>query len=603
MTGSSIGFGWQPFGNHQFGFGDWAEEMLWKNIPQFYKDCDEDGPTGSTVSNPLRKFQNALKPSYQEIRIRWHQFPYLWDAIKVPISQLPQLAYNVGIEVDPTKSESLQRSSVLNASQLWINKGTDKGYQLTAAFEGLLVIVTPLWTISCGPSSLTLGTIGTTAGEFDLSTTLITPRPVSPGTLHIKLTTELGIEEDIRDDGTGNLVGYGNQLHGPLTRLGINSTVTLTITSIVGVFNVGDTITQGPATATVVNWAGLTLNVVVVAGSFSIGAILDTVTLATANVTAADTNVLIRSEVFDGLYSGTSAVVREFKSSYLLIDRISLFAGFTPGETLRGRTSGAFAVAGTATQLVPGPLQARLSLSSVVGTVTDKDEVVGGTSGAIGIVRTVVSISIIDVDTITLPGFSVGETITSGTFSAVVDSISFGTIDYIAGLMTGNTVHLLPGSEIQAVTDLSLTGATQFVPSFDETSADLIPTDSIQTDQYDYWPINCRPVRIVNGIVTEGESRSHSLRLFFYTPDNTEIEEFSDVANRIQLALETFRPLHVQFDKITFDGTRASSQVWRTNKIVADVSAASLWTVPATGNQLASSQTWLFGPLAASLST
>jgi len=110
VTGSSIGFGHNPFGHHQWGLGDWAEEMLWKNMPVVYQDCDESGPAGSAVQLPLRAFQTALKASYQDIRVKWLNFPFLWDAIKVPLDQLPQLGYNVGINVDPTKSEGLQRS-------------------------------------------------------------------------------------------------------------------------------------------------------------------------------------------------------------------------------------------------------------------------------------------------------------------------------------------------------------------------------------------------------------------------------------------------------------------------------------------------------------
>jgi len=602
VTDSSIGYGHNPFGHHQYGLGDWAEEMLWKNMPEVYKDCDESGPVGSVVAQPLRKFQDALKPSYQDIRVKWGQFTSLWDAIKVPLAQLPQLGYNVGISVDSTKSEGLQRSSVLNASQLWLNKGNDKGYELTAAFEGLLVTITPLWAKTCGPASLTLGTIGSTPASFDLSTTKLFPRPIGPGTIHLVVDTELGIEEDINDDAVTNLVGTGNQASGALNRLNVTSATTLTINTIVGVFNPGDTITQGATTGIVLAWTGAPLTIVQTVGVFGVGPIVDTTSGATATVLTSGADVLARGETFKGLTSGTTAVMRDFKGSYMIIDRIASPAGITPGETLRGQTSNSYAVAGTTTVLIQGPLQQRLDISTIVGAFTAGDEITGGTSTAIGIIRLVNPTSIF-VDTVTLPGFTIGETVAAGGNSATVDVIDFGSVDYISGYMTGRTVSLAAGSVVRAVVDLQTTGPTQFLPHYDDVSADLLPMDDVQTDRYAKWPTTYRPVRISGGILTGGECRSHSLRLHFFTPGDTEIEEFSDVAARIVLALEAFRPLHVTFDKISFDGARAASQAWRTGPILAESSAAAVWTTSVVGNQLASSQAWTTGPFTAEVDT
>jgi hypothetical protein len=599
-SSSSIGFGHNPFGNHQFGFGDWAEEMLWQNMPEVYRDCDEVGPTGSAVQQPLRKFQSALKASYQDIRIKWHQFPNLWDAISVPLDQLPQLGYNVGITVDPTKSEGLQRSSVLNASQLWINKGTDKGYELTAAFEGLLVTITPLWAKTCGPSSHELGTIGTVPASFDLSTTPLTPRPVGPGTLHVVVTNSYGTEEDITDDEVGNLVGAGNQLNGPLTRLNLAPATTLTLTSIAGLFRVGDGVSQGAATGIIIASSVPTITIETTAGAFAVGpGLVNTTTFGTADISALTTDVLEAGETITGQTSGTTAAMRDFRTTYSIVDRISTLAGFTPGEYLQGVTSGNWSVASAAFPLVPGPLRARLDLSGASPSSVG-DEITGTVSGAVGIV-TAVSGPTLYVELITEPGFEVGETLTAG--PQTIDAISYGTVDYISGEMTGFTVPLQAGSSINSVVDLQTTGATQFVPAYDEESADMIAMDSVQSDRYALWPITTYPVRIINGILTQGECRSYSLRLYFYTPDDTEIENFVDVARRIALALEQFRPLHVRFDKISFDGARASSQVWRTGQVIADSSAASVWTAPVAGTQLASSQVWTTGPFSATVAT
>lgn len=600
ISGSSIGFGRNPFGHHQFGYGDWAEEMLWGNLPQVYKDCDEAGPTGSVVSQPLRKFQDALKPSYQDLRIKWHQFVYLWDAIRVPLDQLPQLGYNVGITVDSTKAEGLQRSSVLNASQLWINKGTDKGYQITAAFEGLLVDITPLWAKTCGPSSLLLGTVGVGEPWFDLSTKDLSPRPVGPGTLHLKVTTSYGIEEDIYDDAGGSLFGAGNPLTGSLTRLNVSSAVSLSLVSIVGIFSEGDTVTQGGSSGTVIAVHGARVVLLPLVGTFGPGAVLDTTSGATATATAVTSDVLSHGETFIGETSGTTAVVREFTPTYSIIDSITTLFGFTVGETLRGTTSGNYAVAGTSAVLLPGPLRPRLDLSAVVGSFTVDDQITGLTSGAVGIVREVGS-GLVFVDTVTQPGFTVGETVVVGPNSATIDSITYGTIDYVLGKLTGHTVRLLDNSEVRAVVDLITTGPTQFLPAYDEVAADEIPMDRVESNPYDRWPIVYRPVRISNGIMTGGECRSHSLRLWFYTPDDTEIEDFIAVASRVTLALEQFRPLHVRFDRISFDGARASSQVWRTGQVAAESSAASVWTASVVGNQQSTTQVWTSGPFSATV--
>lgn len=600
MALSSIGWGHNPFGRHQFGLGDWAEEMLWKNMPQVYKDCDEGGPKGSAVSQPLRKFQEALKPSYQNIRVKWLEFPFLWDAIKVPLDQLSQLGYNVGIVDDPTKAAGLRRSSVLNASQLWLNKGTDKGYEITAAFEGLLVVVTPLWAQTCGPSTLNLGKIGQPCSCFELDTTPLAPTPVSPGTVHIKVTTAYGIDEDIRDDGVGNLVGFGNQANGTLTRLDVISAISMTLTSIIGVFQVGDTVTQGPAAGVIIAFADNVLTIRPVSGSFANGSIIATGTGATATVTATTADIIEAGETFVGLTSGTTAVMRNFHGDYAVVDRITSSAGFTPSETLLGQTSGGFAVAGAATPLIQGPLQAKVGVTNIIGTFALEGEVVGSVSGSKGIVQDIES-GFFWVDTITQPGFIIGENLVSGLNSATVTSIDFGTVDYISGQMQGQTVSLQELSCIDAVVDLQETGPTQFLANFDDVIADQIPMDDIQSDRYARWPVTYHPIRLVNGILTGGECRSYSLRLLFFTPDNTEIEDFIDVASRITLALERFRPLHVRFDKIRFDGARASSQVWRTGPIIADAAAASVWTANVVGEQLASSQVWTSGPINATV--
>jgi len=161
---SRIGFGHNPFGhphggkpfqkpdtgpgsqpykmNAGFGYGDWAEEVTWRILPAWMRD--EDGVEG-VVPEPLRGFLDAVKPLLNELIFKARIFPTLWDANKCPIDQLPALAYTIGLQLDPTKAEALQRSEVLNATQLYIHKGTNQGYTILAAFEDLLVEIIPLW--------------------------------------------------------------------------------------------------------------------------------------------------------------------------------------------------------------------------------------------------------------------------------------------------------------------------------------------------------------------------------------------------------------------------------------------------------------------------
>lgn len=172
MSGSAIGFGHNPFGHPHggspfelpdtggvsepysmlvgFGIGDWAEEVTWKILPAWMRD--EDGQRGD-VPEPLRGFIDVVKPLLNELIGKWRAFPSLWDAQTCPIGQLPALAYTVGLTLDQSKSEKLQRSEVLNAAQLFIHKGDNTGYSILAAFEDLLVQIIPLWASDCSPTA------------------------------------------------------------------------------------------------------------------------------------------------------------------------------------------------------------------------------------------------------------------------------------------------------------------------------------------------------------------------------------------------------------------------------------------------------------------
>jgi len=144
---SAIGFGFQDFGDFPFGDADWAEEVTYALAPQHVRD--DDVTCQFIPEMPFRGLTNAYKPQLQDLLDKWNLFPALWDANRVPIEQLDQLGYNFDIFPSDQKSEALRRAEVLNAIQFFINKGIDGGYEIAAAFSGLIVSITPLWAETC----------------------------------------------------------------------------------------------------------------------------------------------------------------------------------------------------------------------------------------------------------------------------------------------------------------------------------------------------------------------------------------------------------------------------------------------------------------------
>lgn len=149
---SAFGFGHQPFGHHPFGSSDWAEEVFWRSIPEFYREADVNAP--GNVPNPLRGFVDAIKPFLEELRIKFQNFPKLMNADEAPVDFLPPLARIIGLQPTTDKDEVFQRLEILNANQLFLFKGTDTGYQIVASFDGLVVNVEALWAATCEPDAV-----------------------------------------------------------------------------------------------------------------------------------------------------------------------------------------------------------------------------------------------------------------------------------------------------------------------------------------------------------------------------------------------------------------------------------------------------------------
>lgn len=148
---SRVGFGRGQFGEFNFGFGDWAEILLWNYLPEIYRVKDAERP-----NHELRGFIDSIKPPFQELREKIEVFLDLRDPSRVPLQLLPFLANDVGLVDDPGQVESRRRSAVFDAFLLFLNKGTAKGYTIIGAFNNVQVAVEPLWEGPC--DSLNFGT-------------------------------------------------------------------------------------------------------------------------------------------------------------------------------------------------------------------------------------------------------------------------------------------------------------------------------------------------------------------------------------------------------------------------------------------------------------
>ena len=152
MASSSLGFGSTRWGDFPWGNSDWAEQILWKAMPEFYKILDQQ--THGDVPNPLRGFVDAIKPPLEELRRKTRDFPDLWNADFAPEKHLPSLARAIGLNPSTNKPEVFQRLEILNAHQLYLHKGTDKGYRIVGSFDGLDVTIEGLYAENCDPGAV-----------------------------------------------------------------------------------------------------------------------------------------------------------------------------------------------------------------------------------------------------------------------------------------------------------------------------------------------------------------------------------------------------------------------------------------------------------------
>ena len=111
----------------------------------------------------------------------------------------------------------------------------------------------------------------------------------------------------------------------------------------------------------------------------------------------------------------------------------------------------------------------------------------------------------------------------------------------------------------------------------------LLQCDQVFSDSFAIWP---------KSVFLGDDCRTNLLRLTFFPVDNPSQEFDPIVAQRVADRLLRFKPLHVEIERIVFDGLRGSSQTWLAQGIVADAYAASHWCSAVIGSLQVSSQTW-----------
>lgn len=447
MAPSSIGFGHQPFGSEQFGSADWAEEVTWKIIPEFYRNADTNAP--GLVPNPLRGFIDAIKPLFQEIRIKLERFPTLWDANRCPFPQLPALAYNVGLDI--TSIQTIQ-----------------------------------LIEITAAPFTINEQLVGAQSGS----------------------------------------TGFLSQV----------SQTSFTVIGVVGPgFRIGETFTgqssKQTATVTSVNGTGATQLLTV--STFIVG------------------------ESVVGSETSTRGVIGSISPNAVSVNTVTGL-GFANGEELRGRTSNA---SGIINGIASDGKSEKLLRSQVLNASqlwTNK-----GTN----------------------KGYRI-----AANFEGLSVDITPLWAESCDPDPNGELLTVFPPDD------------GSYLSFYDDQPADTVPEDIFYQDSFAAWPLNVESVVIAPDFPS-GRCRSFSLRLFFHTPDDTEIENFDAVSARIIQNIEKFRPIHVRFDRITFDGPRASTQWWRHGPAIADSYAAYDWNTQIVGMLQSSSQPWTVGPFTATASS
>jgi len=126
-------------------------------------------------------------------------------------------------------------------------------------------------------------------------------------------------------------------------------------------------------------------------------------------------------------------------------------------------------------------------------------------------------------------------------------------------------------------------GPTEFFPTFDTFPGDAIPLDSTFTDFYERWP---------GRLVWDLPCRTSWIKLFFETPDDTDIDDYSAVVEDVIKNVERVRPIHVRILRYRFDGPRAVGGGWTISVAAENAAVGGGWTIPVVGELLATGGGW-----------
>jgi len=134
------GFAHSPMGNFPFGHADWAETVLWDELPEETKQEDLD------AGGYYYKFVTALMPAFNELqRLVYGSKKYLIDPATVRGDLLKYVASKFGIILDFAEPEAYQRTRVEIAGRWRLIKGKREAYEVLCAIHGFNVDIKEVW--------------------------------------------------------------------------------------------------------------------------------------------------------------------------------------------------------------------------------------------------------------------------------------------------------------------------------------------------------------------------------------------------------------------------------------------------------------------------
>lgn len=155
----------------------------------------------------------------------------------------------------------------------------------------------------------------------------------------------------------------------------------------------------------------------------------------------------------------------------------------------------------------------------------------------------------------------------------------------IAAALSGLIVEITPlwASSCAPGATLQTDGPTVFIPTFDSIPADAFALDMTFSDFYEVWP---------GRLTWDDPCRTSRLELAFTTLDDTEIDNFSAVAEDIINNVERVRPIHVIIERYRFDGPRAVAGGWTISVKAEGAATGGGWSLPVSGERRVTGGGW-----------